>query len=488
MAEWKELFGDVGRSASRLVKAMYGEATGKVGQVAEYADDVYERWLGEDQPSVLDDCPVATGIIAHREIFEADPDVFSQLYNVRVRPLLTAAVLGASGGGMLAFDEALSRVTRHVFDGNQLIGGSAAERIASLIGPEKADAVNAFMDTVPGSAVRGGGWLHRIQHGHDVSAVAQIFQEHGSEGGIQALYHIYGRDFFTPAGIPILPAGSNEVHAFLTDQVGLGSLEAADLLSLNFVELLGGVMAGVFTVMALYRLVNLAKAIRENSTVRGLVNRATSAGETGDFLTASTLLQDALSYRPRDGMLTFLMAAMHHRSGNRLQAHLAFRDVTVWTARDEPMHELGGAKISLRGIGAAGALATSEALARSDQYKSAWLDHVITLCRAGITAYEAVGHNLLDRRLTKLFGRSIKLPPCFLSAALNFYLAGRLAGASMYLPDREAVLDRTARKFDEALTEAESRSSLVDRIDDLRFMRRFAKAELLPISPASAAS
>lgn len=487
MGKWKELLGDVGHSAGRLVKALYEEASGGAGQVAEYADDLYERWLSEDEARILDDCPVATGILAHRDVFDADPEIFSQLYNVRVRPVLTAAVLGASGGGMLAFDEALSKVTRKVFDGDQLIGGWGADRIASWIGPEKFTEINRFMDTVPGASVPGGGWLHRIQHGHDLSAVAQIFQEHGSDGGIQALYHIYGRDFFTPAGVPILPAGSNEVHKFLTDQLDMKPLEAADLLSMNFVEVLGGVMAGVFTVMALYRLVNLAKAIHENNTVRDLVQRATSAGEAGDFLTASTLLHDALSYRPRDGMLTFILASMHHRSEKRLQAHLAFRDVTVWTASDEPMLELGGAKISLRGIAATGALATSDALARSDQHKSAWLRHVIELSRAGVTAYESVAYKLLDRRFIKRFGESSVLPPCFLSAAMNFYLAGRLAGASMYLPDREAVLARTVRKMDEALQDAGGRSSLKDRVDDLQFMRRLAKAELSELPAATAA-
>ena len=128
MADWKKLFGDVGRSASRLVKALYEGAAEGAGHVAEYADDLYEHWLSEDEAKILDNCPVATGILAHRDVFEADPEIFSQLYNVRVRPVLTAAVLGASGGGILAFDEALSRVTRHVFDGNQLVGGCSIQK------------------------------------------------------------------------------------------------------------------------------------------------------------------------------------------------------------------------------------------------------------------------------------------------------------------------------------------------------------------------
>jgi hypothetical protein len=98
---------------------------------------------------------------------------------VRVRPLLTAAVLLSGGAGLETLDRMVSEVTRHIFDGDQLVGGCLGDHIASIIGPAKAEAVNRFMDTVPGSDVMGGGWLHRIQHGHDLAALAQIGQEHG---------------------------------------------------------------------------------------------------------------------------------------------------------------------------------------------------------------------------------------------------------------------------------------------------------------------
>src|SRR5438552_6574802 len=69
-----------------------------------------------------------------------------------------------------------------------------------------------------------GGWLHRLQHGHDLSAVAHMWWEHGFGGGAQALYHVYGRDFFTPHGIPILPAETDRAspgHFFCVSRADL---------------------------------------------------------------------------------------------------------------------------------------------------------------------------------------------------------------------------------------------------------------------------
>jgi hypothetical protein len=343
------------QQAAGRARREYDRISSGAEVLIEYGDDLYKRKLGEDEAEILDQCPLIAQIKEHRSAFESDPEVFGRLYNVRLRPMLTAAVLGATGGGAIAFDEVLSRVTRHVFDGDQLIGGWVAEQISSLVGPETVGAVNRFMDTVPGSTVPGGGWLHRIQHGHDLAALTEIAGEHGTGGVVQGLYHIYGRDFFTPAGIPILPAGSADMHEFL-GHLGLGKEQAADLLSLNFVELLGGIMS----VVALFRLWRLAKALRDSSIVRDLVERAGAAAEEQDYMTATALLHEARSRRPKDGVLSLALGTIHQRAGNRLQAYLAFHDATGEMATEEPTITLGGASLSLRGIAAAMALSMSD--------------------------------------------------------------------------------------------------------------------------------
>jgi hypothetical protein len=266
------------------------------------------------------------------------------------------------------------------------------------------------------------------------------------------------------------------MHEFLGN-LGLGNEQAADLLSLNFVELMGGIMS----VVALFRLWRLAKALRDNSVVRDFVERAGAAAEQQDYITATTLLHEARSLRPRDGALSLALGTIHQRAGNRLQAYLAFRDATVEMATEEPTITLGGASLSLRGIAAAMALSMSDALARSEEHSASWLSHVRDVARTGVTALETTGHRLTDRRFLKRFGRGSLLPARHLSAALNFYLAGKLAGLSMFLADRDIILERAHRKIAHALTEIEARPALCNRTDELRFLRRFIAAEFLPL-------
>jgi hypothetical protein len=402
------------RQAGQLVQKAYSTTAGGAQLVIEYADDFYSRTFGEDEREIIKHCPVVHQILELQPSFETDPEVFASLYNVRIRPVLAAAALGGVGSGVLAFDEVLSRVTRRVFDQHRLVGGWAAGEIAAFVGTAKADAVNAFMDTVPGATVRGGGWIHRIQHGHDMAAVVQVTHEYGTGGAVQALYHILGRDFFTPAGIPILPAGSNESYKFLTN-LGLGRQAAAALLSVNFVEALGGVMSA----LAVIRLWRLARSLHDDLTLRDLVERAAGAAEESDFITATALLHEALSLRARDGTLALALGTVNLRADNRLNAHLAFRDATAWMAVEEPVLELGGAGISLRGMAAGMALATSDALVRSEHYSSHWMDYVRELTRTGVTAFESVAKRLVDRKLIRHIPRTSIFPPRLLSAALN---------------------------------------------------------------------
>src|SRR5262249_25204398 len=146
-------------------------------------------------------------------------------------------------------------------------------------------AVNRWMDTVPGASLPGGGWTHRLKQGHDLAAVARVWQDHGAGGGIQTLYHVYGRDFFTPAGIPVLPAGNKEALDTLSG-MGLGTKDAADLLSFNAVE----VLAGLMTVVGVIRLARVAKRFWDDVKVRNLIERATNAMGSSDFVTAGALL------------------------------------------------------------------------------------------------------------------------------------------------------------------------------------------------------
>jgi hypothetical protein len=246
----------------------------------------------------------------------------------------------------------------------------------------------------------------------------------------------------------------------------------------NFVEVLGGVMSA----LAVIRLWRLARSLRDDLTLRDLVQRAAAVAEESDFITATALLHEALSLRARDGTLALALGTVNLRADNRLNAHLAFRDATAWMAVEEPVLELGGAGISLRGIAAGMALATSDALVRSEQYSSHWMDYVRELTRTGVTAFESVARRLVDRKLIRRIPRTNVFPPRLLSAALNYYLAGRLAGAAMIVPDREIILSRTHGKADDALGRLAKRTGDSEVLNTIASLRRIATVELQPLT------
>lgn len=501
-SRWRDRLGHLGEAAGRILRLAASEggraadrakgAVSRVGSgVHEIATDTLDtawttvhRAVVEDENAILDQCPVVSGLLGHRETFERDPQSFGALYNLRVRPVVTGALLSASGGAALAgsFDEQLARLTRHVFDGDILLGGRLADAVASAVGPDTARAVNEFMDRVPRSTVMGGGWIHRIQHGHDLAAVAEIYGDHGYGGAAQALYHIFGRDFFTPAGIPVLPAGSDQVHRYLVSELGLGKQQAADLISLHAVELL----AGVATVAGLVRLWRIARAVRDNSRVAKMSRQALDAIEHDDAITAVGLAEEARAIRPEDSSLVFLAANIHHRAGRTLHAHLSFQEIVRRPGAQAPVHDLGGAPVALRGLAAVGALATSHALARDDEYKEFWREHVIQLARAGVRSFEALADSLVDRRFVRRRGERGLLPARHLSAAINYWLAGHTAGAALFLPERDTVLARAERKIDECLAEVEKRPTVRKRVHDVRFLRQFTRAQLAPLAGATA--
>jgi len=88
---------------------------------------------------------------------------------------------------------------------------------------------------------------------------------------------------------------------------------------------------------------------------------------------------------------------------------------------------------------------------------------------AGVTAFRTVADNLIATTIT---------PARHLSAALNYYLAGKLVGGAMYLPQRDELLRHAHQRLEESLTSLEERG---EHLDEIQFIKRFAAAELLPL-------
>jgi hypothetical protein len=199
------------------------------------------------------------------------------------------------------------------------------------------------------------------------------------------------------------------------------------------------------------------------------VERASSATQNGDFVTASALFQEALALKPQEGTLSFALGMTRYRMQNHLDAFLRFRDAASWLARTEPKIEVGGAVISLRGAAAGMALASIDAPARADRDRANWIAQIQELATAGVTAFRTVADDLVDTAVT---------PARHLSAALNYYLAGKLVGGAMYLPQRDELLHHAHRKLEEFLATLEDKG---EYLDEIRFIKRFAAAEFLPL-------
>ena len=219
--------------------------------------------------------------------------------------------------------------------------------------------------------------------------------------------------------------------------------------------------------------------------LKRLSEEARKAVEVEDFLSATELIDRATALRPGDYRLRFLHGVVAHRSGDAFAAHEAYREVVrLLSERDQDL-PLGGAAISFRGVATAAALATSHALARSKDLRVAWRDRVVLLARAGYRSFEQRAHALSDRRMVRRIGRSSLLPAKRLSAALNFYLAGQLAGSSLMLEERCAVQRRTGEDFADQLRKLSQDEQLAADRAEIGALLRIGTAQLAPLrSPA----
>lgn len=149
-----------------------------------------------------------------------------------------AAVYFAAAAGVLTNAEDVTRFTRDLMDRDN---AAVQQWLRKVFNPDEAREISLWMDTAPG-AEYAGGWAHRLAHGHDLGAMFTLFQEHGYTGALEWANHVYLRDFWTPHGVPYLPAGSGTVYDWLVD-VGVSPQTAMSLLTINAAELTTGLLA-----------------------------------------------------------------------------------------------------------------------------------------------------------------------------------------------------------------------------------------------------
>ncbi|TVQ34349.1 MAG: hypothetical protein EA356_10630, partial [Geminicoccaceae bacterium] len=146
-----------------------------------------------------------------------------------------ALIYVAAATGVLGNQVEITRATRAFMDHDQAFLQQFLGRFF-----EFDQEISAWMDRDPNSTIAGG-WAHRLTHGHDLVAMLRLWQEHGHVGGLEWVNHVWLRDFWTPHGVPYLPAGSGPVYDWLVGQ-GVTPANALSLLSLNAAEAATGIL------------------------------------------------------------------------------------------------------------------------------------------------------------------------------------------------------------------------------------------------------
>ena len=86
--------------------------------------------------------------------------------------------------------------------------------------------------------------MHRLQHGHDLRAATQIYEEHGLPGVLVWAQHI-AQDVTTPTGIPF-PVGAERLAGYLVSSGFTTPGKAALMLSFNVAEIAASLLSGAF--------------------------------------------------------------------------------------------------------------------------------------------------------------------------------------------------------------------------------------------------
>jgi len=264
-----------------------------------------------------------------------------------------SAILATAGMGILANETKLAQLSRSIMDSD----ASIFQQILNFFfNPQEIKQISKWMDTVPGKSFAGGGVTHRIMHGHDVSALIELIQNHNLAGVAEWFNHVALRDFWTPAGVPYLPFGSNTVYEWLCS-IGVSKSTAASLLSVNFWNVMGLIMI-YHSSMAFYGLI---KEKINTKKVKKLWDRAREFEELEDFDAANQCYDQVLSYvsdRPEVTVwiaMNYLKLAKQQNikrvwKSNLLRAYQLADSARLKLTKDKTILYYGGVQLSLRGL------------------------------------------------------------------------------------------------------------------------------------------
>jgi hypothetical protein len=405
------------RHAGGFAQRVRGGVERAVDVGRETAQDAGERaqriWMPED-PDVILASPA----------FAPFPDggPAPELLSVAWR---TDALLGLSALGVGVCEREIVAVTRSVFH-----DGLPHQELSRRLFGADCDAIHRWMDTVPGSGIRGGGIVHRLQHGHDLAAVQQVYEQHGLPGVLVWMQHV-AQDAATPTGIPI-PVGGPQLGAWLVDAGYTTRGKAALLLSFNAAELAAAVLGGAFAL----RLAALAAELRRRRQVARRCADARDAWARGDLDAVVAHYSEARALSNDEPTILLALGWAYARMGRpAAEAFLAFRSAALGLARQDRPAEIGGAVVSLRGLAYLLALSHAVQVLEASDMAGAWRAELDRMLRGAAVAFEQMALAQSDGPAVRWGEREMALYRTRpLSAATNYYLAARLARSAPFLP------------------------------------------------------
>jgi hypothetical protein len=334
------------------------------------------------------------------------------------------ALLGLSALGVTVCEREIITVTRSVFH-----DGLRHQELSRRLFGADYDAIHRWMDTVPGSGIRGGGIGHRLQRGHDLAAVQHLYDQHGLPGVLVWMQHV-GQDLATPTGIPI-PIGGPSLSAWLVETGRASSGKAALMLSFNAAELAATVLGGAFAL----RLANLAAEVRRKWQVARRCAAANEAWARGDLDAVVAHYSEARALSNDDPTILMALGWAYAQMGRPVaESFLAFRAAAMGLAKEDRVAVVDGATLSLRGLAYMLTLSQSVQVLEETDLRGAWRSELDRMLRGAISAFEQTALTLADGPSVRVLEREMPLyreRP--LSAAANYYLGARLALSAPFL-------------------------------------------------------